>query len=34
VKSTNYLNVLQKKTIDKVTANNIKEDWVEEREEK
>ncbi len=32
--STNYLSVLQKKTIDKTTANNIKEAWVKEREEK
>jgi hypothetical protein len=34
VRSTNYLNVLQKKTIDKVAVDNIKEARVKEREKK
>jgi hypothetical protein len=34
VRSTNYLNVLQKKTIDKAAVDNIKEAWVKEKEEK
>lgn len=32
--SINYISVLQKKTINKVTTNNIKEAQVKEREEK
>ncbi len=34
VTSTNYLSILQKKTIDKKVANNIRKVQVKEREEK